>query len=178
MENEGLDCWTVFTLIDFDDLATIVDFTPFTISVLKLRCLTALKFWIEDKIRMNKPHIAAQFTQDTITTYTWLYEVFVAARDNNSKIVHESQFNLDDWSGFEIGTIECLGSIQGSGGVPLSYILRDDVHPPDITTASSCDIKILWNAPLVGTNFNIDSHRVWISLSQQCRETIDWLRIR
>ena len=68
MENEGLNRRIVFTLIAFDHLATIVDFTPFTISVLKLRCLIVLKFWIEDKIRMNKPHLASQFKLD-ITQY-------------------------------------------------------------------------------------------------------------
>ena len=60
MENEGLNCWIVFTLIDFDDLKTVGNFTPITISALKLRCLIVLKFWIEDKIRMNKPHVASQ----------------------------------------------------------------------------------------------------------------------
>ena len=34
------------------------------------------------------------------------------------------QSNINDWSGFKTGTIECLGSIQGSGGVPSSYTKR------------------------------------------------------
>ena len=53
-----------------------------------------------------------------------------------AKLVHGPQLNTDDWSGFETGTIECLGSIQGSGGVPLSYMLKDDVLRPPITIAS------------------------------------------
>ena len=68
---------------------------------------------------MNKPHITVQFTQDTITVYILLYEEFVAARKNNAEIVHGPQFNVDDWSGFETGMIECFGSIQGS----CSFIL-------------------------------------------------------
>ena len=80
-------------------------------------------------------------------------------------------------SGFETGTIDYHGSIQGSGGVPLSYILRDDELCPDITTASSGDTKVLWNAPLSGTNFNTDKHCVWTYLSQRCSENPCWFRI-
>ena len=67
MGNEGLDRWTNFTLIGYGDLASIAKSAsrhtpPFSIGVLKLKCLTALKFWIEDKIRMNEPRVAAHFT--------------------------------------------------------------------------------------------------------------------
>ena len=67
--NEGLDCWVAFTLITFEDLTNIRDNAPFTINAVKLRCFAILKFWIEDKIRMYEPHVASQFTQNTITTY-------------------------------------------------------------------------------------------------------------
>ena len=33
---------------------------------------------------------------------------------------------LDDWIGIKTGTEECLASIQGNNGVPLSYLLRDN----------------------------------------------------
>ena len=163
MGNEGLDCWIAFTLIIFDDLATIRNFAQFTISALKLRCLIVLKFWIDDKIRMNEPHVASQFTQDTITTYNRLCEAFVAARDHGARI-HGPQFNTNDWSGFETGTIACLGSIQGSGGVPLSYILRNDVLCPPITIASPRETKIFWNAPFLGPDFDADNHCIWTYL--------------
>ena len=74
--------------------------------------------------------------------------------------MHVPQFNIDDWSGFKTGTIGYLDSIQGSAGVPLSYILRDDVLCPPITIASPQDTKIFWNALLIGTNFNADNHCV------------------
>ena len=59
MENEGINRWIIFTLIDFDDLANVGNFAPFTIITLKLRYLLVLKFWIEDKIRMNTPHVVS-----------------------------------------------------------------------------------------------------------------------
>ena len=63
MDNEGLDRWTAFSLIGYDDLASIAKnasrhSVPFLIGVLKLKCLAALKFWTEDKTRMNEPHDA------------------------------------------------------------------------------------------------------------------------
>ena len=92
MGNEGLDCWTSFTLIDFDDLASISKSasrhtTPFTIGVLKLKCLTAVKFWIEDKIRMNETPVVAAFTQDVLTTYIWLYATFTAVKKITSSFL-------------------------------------------------------------------------------------------
>ena len=85
---------------------------------------------------MYEPHVASQFTRDTITTYNRLYETFVASRDRGAPI-HGPQFDANDWNGFETGTIACLSSVQGRGGVPSSYMLRSDVLCPLITIASS-----------------------------------------
>ena len=85
---------------------------------------------------MYEPHVATQFTQDTRTTYTRLYETFVASRDRGAPILGPI-FDKDDWEGLETVTTACLNSIQGRGGVPLSYILRDNSLCPTITTTSS-----------------------------------------
>ena len=131
-----LDCWVAFTLITFEDLTTIRDNAPFTINAVKLRRLAILKFWIEDKIRMYEPPVATQFTQDTIITYNRLYETFVASRDCGAPILGPI-FDEDDWEGFETVTTSCLNSVQGRGGVPLSYILRDNSLRPTITNTPS-----------------------------------------
>ena len=101
MGNEGLTCWTNFTLIGYDNLASIAKSTfchttLFSIGVFKLKCLTALEFWIGDKTRMNKLHVVAHFTQATITTYIWLYEAFLAAKDDIIEFVNRPQLNKDD----------------------------------------------------------------------------------
>ena len=94
--NEGLDFWVAFTLIAFEDLMTIRDNAPFTINAVKLRRLTILKFWIEDKIRMYEPPVATHFTQGTIITYNRLYETFIASRDRGAPILGPI-FDEDDW---------------------------------------------------------------------------------
>ena len=59
IKDEGLDCWDAFTMVDFEDFSTIANETakqypdPFTIGAVKVKALKALKFWIEDKQRMN-----------------------------------------------------------------------------------------------------------------------------
>ena len=58
-------------LVDFDALATIKATTPFDINTTKLFHLAILKFWIEDKIRMNEPHLVSQFRQDI----TWYFQL-------------------------------------------------------------------------------------------------------
>ena len=119
LNSEGLDNWTSFTLIDYDDLPSIAKnasrhTASFPIGVIKLKCLATLKFWIEDNIRMNETHAAAAFTQPTMMTYIQLNAAYVTAKDDNIEFVNGPQFKKEDWIGFETGTFECLAPIQGS----------------------------------------------------------------
>ena len=64
---ESLDSWVAFEAIDYDNFAIISKnasrHTPsFSLGVLKQKRLSALKFWIKDKARMNKLPTAAGFT--------------------------------------------------------------------------------------------------------------------
>ena len=128
INNEGLDRFLSFTMISYEDLANIAKtasrHTPaFSIGVLKMKMLTALKFWIEDKIRMNGPHVAGQFTCQVMTEYVSLYTAFVANKIEDAEFVNGPQLDKDDWVNFETGTYEYLTSLQSSGGVKLSYML-------------------------------------------------------
>ena len=59
--------------------------------------------------------------------YIELYDVFVRAKDSSIKFVNGPQFDANDWVVFKTGTEECLSVIQSHNGVPLSYLLRDDI---------------------------------------------------
>ena len=61
-----------------------------------MKMLTALKFWIEDKIRMNEPHVAGQFTCQVMTEYVSLYTAFVANKIENAEFVNGPQLDKDD----------------------------------------------------------------------------------
>ena len=59
LDIKGLDSWTAFTLIDYDDFLSIVKndsrhTAPFAIGVLKQKRLVTLKFWVEDMTRMSE----------------------------------------------------------------------------------------------------------------------------
>ena len=49
---------------------------------------------------------------------------------------------------------------------------------PTLTVASDREIKIFWNAPLTGTDFNHDNKRVWIYMAQRCINISGWLHIK
>ena len=131
---EGLASWVAFTLIDYADFVSISKnasrhTTPFSLGVLKQKCLAVLKFWIEDVIRINKlPHTAAAFTPQILTEYIKSYATYVKAKVESVEFVNGSQFDPDTWVDFETGTGECLFVIQGYFGVPISYLLRDDTR--------------------------------------------------
>ena len=112
MDNEGLDRWTAFSLIDYDDLLRIaknasLHTATFSIGVLKLKCLAVLKFWIEDKTRMNEPHVTAQFTCATMTIYIKLYSAYVAAKDDNIQFISTALISLKTpGRGFQLRRIQ------------------------------------------------------------------------
>ena len=141
--------------------------------------LAPLKFWIEDVIRMNEiSHTATAFTPQILLEYTELYAAYVKAKVKSVEFVNGPQFDPDTWVDFETGTVECLSSIQGHNGVPLSYLLRDDNRRPVLTVASGRDIKIFWHAPLTGTDFTHDNKRVWTYMAQRCIKTPGWSHIK
>ena len=148
LDSEGLDSWTSFTLVDYDDLPSIAKDAshhtgPFPIGVIKLKCLAAWKFWIKDLIQMSETHAATAFTRPTMMVYIQLYVAYTKAKDCNIEFVNGPQFDKEDWIGFETGTFECLASIQGNNGVPLSYLLRDNQLRPALTVSSLRKTKIL-----------------------------------
>ena len=64
VHTENFSRWGSFILVNFDAFATLRATATFDISATQLLRLSVLKFWIEDKIRMNEPHLASQFRQD------------------------------------------------------------------------------------------------------------------
>ena len=183
LDSEGLDSWTSFTLIDYDDLPSITKnasrhTAPFAIGVLKQKYLAALKFWIEDVIQMNETHTAAAFTRQIMLNYVQLYAAYAKTKDDNVEFVNGPQFDKEDWIGFETGTFKCLASIQGNNGVPLFYLLTDDRLCPALIIASLRKTKIYWNAPLTGTDFDHDNKRTWTYMTQRCINTAVWSHIK
>ena len=113
INDEGLDRFLSFTMISYEDLAHIAKnatrhIPPFSIGVLKMKMLTALKFWIEDKIRMNEPHVAGHFTRQVMTEYVKLYAAFVANKVENAEFVNGPQLDKDDWVNFENDEFRCI----------------------------------------------------------------------
>ena len=183
LTSESLDTWASFEAIEYDDFASISKNAtrhtpPFSLGVLKQKRLSALKFWIEDKARMNKVPVAANFTARVLAEYIELYDAYVKAKVSSVEFVNGPQFDADNWVVFETGTEECLSDIQSHNGVPLSYILRDDTRRPPLTILSDRDTKLFWHAPLTGTAFTHDNKRVWTYLVARCNNTPAWSHIK
>ena len=68
--------------------------------------------------------------------------------------------------------------MQGSNGVPLSYLLRDNRLRPALTVASLRETKIFWNAPLTRTDFKLDNKRLWTYRAPRCINTAAWSHIK
>ena len=67
----GLNSWNAYTMIEFEDFAEISKQasrnTPrITIGVIKIKSLKAVKFWIEDKHRMDELPSHTDFTTNVL----------------------------------------------------------------------------------------------------------------
>ena len=113
-----------------------------------------------------------------MTDYIKLYTAFVAAQDENAEFVNGPQLDKDDWVTFETGTYDYLTSLQSSGGVKLSYMLRDELLCPTVTINSPWEMKIFWSAPFLGPDFDADNARVWAYLTNRCLDTAGWAHIK
>ena len=89
-----------------------------------------------------------------------------------------SQLDANNWNTFQTGTEECLGTIQGNNGVPLSYMLWDETNCSIIVATLTHDDKIFWNAPFTGPDFEQYQLRVWTYLAQRCIDTPGWQIIK
>ena len=111
MTTGGLDYCDSFTMIEFTDFTDTAKSasrhtTPFTISVLKIRSLKALKFWIEDKLIMREPLLSAAFAHDVLNDYIQLYIAAVAANNDNVELVVGIQLDFVNWDTFVNATGE------------------------------------------------------------------------
>ena len=87
--------------IDYDDFASISKNAsrhtpPFSLGVLKQKRLSALKFWIEDKARMNELPTTVAFTPLILAEYIELYDAFVKPKVASVEFVNGPQFDPSD----------------------------------------------------------------------------------
>ena len=178
IDQEGLLAFDSFCIIqakDFDMVASRAakHTPPFTLGVVKIRSLRALKFWIEDQIRFDATATIRHLQFNTATL-----KEYVLIGDNEEQDENEIAIGpiLDplDWEAFDTGTYKYLNTRIGRGGAPISYVIRDDTtRPDDVDIVTRAD-KIYWNAQLTGAVFDHDRTRVWGYLSGRIQSTDGW----
>lgn len=119
------------------------------------------------------------FTQDVLKEHVQLLMV----HNNQGKIEFTvgPDFHQDIQKDFVVGTNECTSSILGAGGVPLSYLIRDDsLKPKNILNNPDCPVatKIYWNSKFRGPFYTSDKERVWTYLASRCLRTEAWAFIK
>ena len=124
---------------------------------------------------MDEVRRHGDFTTAVLHEHIQLYAVISDTSTNNVKFVGNPKLNPDDWDTFANGIEEYLAMLLGNGGVPLTYMIRDDTLRPDIDPATtSQDIRLFWNAIFTGPSFRRDQNCVWGYLAQRVIATADW----
>ena len=180
MNTEGLDRWDAFTMIDLKDFGYVAKAAtchtqPFTVGVVKIKALKTLKLWIEDTGRMDEVTRQGSFIRAVLNEYPHLYAVISAAEKDYVEFVVGLKLDPDDWDTFVDGIEECLSTIIGNGGVPLSYMISDNTLRPVLVQATATQSsKLYWNARFAGAYFFQDQVHVWGNLTQRIIGTPTW----
>ena len=128
--------------------------------------IKALLQWTRDEIRMGRDpadtafpvHDAAQLIKRYTTHQQWLKK----ATDKASTAMPKQFTEQSKWLDWKGSFINFLRTQPGRDGVPLSYVIRDEVNPPNPRIPPNAEFldDYVDNAPLVGETFSSDAGEV------------------
>ena len=127
-----------------------------------------------------KERITSNNFKQEIIQYFPIYQTFLTAQNTSCIMPNGPKFSVNGYDEFNSGTKQVLQSVLGSGGAPLSYVIRNMKCRPRnsaLRLSTRCN-KIYWKAPLCGAVYNADNLCVLTYLLRQCRNTPGWVWIQ
>lgn len=91
--------------------------------------------------------------------------------DDKIKVSLPEKFEYKNWVSFKDGMVNYFRQVKGTRGIPLYYVIRDDVRP---TGEMSFTERRIWDASLSGLEYNRDNAMVMQQLIQVFRDTDAW----
>lgn len=152
----------------------------FRISRVQLKWLISLMYWVQDQQRIDKPF---QFGIDITEAqfFSALEESYERqqCREDQKKIgesLISSEFQIQlksttQWQRWYIELQSVLGSIIGSSGIPLTYVIRDDSTRP--AEFHNWETEVIYSAALTGRHFTHDAKTVHQVLLRNIAEDSD-----
>ena len=167
-EDQGLRFfadWLAMEESDFRDISrtvTKLPTAPFSISVVSVKKLVALKTWINDQVLMGGKldNIdVSGFKTSVIRDYIRIAYKSETANSEISK--PDSLTDNGDWVSWRELFTAYLQTVTGEQGCSLWYIVRLDAEKPTTITGLTREQRIFWNAPHTGFGFEEDNKVVF-----------------
>ena len=133
--------------------------------ILAIQKLVVIHYWRRNTVNSGQVANAADINNVMLAEQSEAYQVTIDTKKNKSKdaetVVKPDKFiKPDKWRSFHGSIRAYLQSVQGSSGIPLIYVIREhDVPLPGTTYVNSLERQIA-NAPLNGTAYMYDNHKV------------------
>ena len=173
IDNQGLSSFANIRLLEVSDFDQIASDTSsirptvraFQIGIFRLKCLKALKFWVDDQINQGTAANLIDYTSFTRATRDEYILLAVSARQTAlgaDEVALPPKFKPTQWISFGRTFDNYLQTKLGVNGIPLNYTIRNPTKAPTNLTAPtlSREQRLIWNAPLTGIAFQTDAKRV------------------
>lgn len=145
------------------------------------RNMSALLDWIQDRKRINAPMenpitAAGIVSQDEFRSAINLSAERRLIR-KKEKDAHTAQLKIaspgklkdeKSWADWLTGLHTTLSLIRGVSEVPLNYVIREHMIPPEGESYTTFDEECIAKAPLVGTAFDADASTVHLIIKPLC----------
>lgn len=125
------------------------------------RALKALIQWSKDKIRMNQDPAGELFPLNRVSDLILRAKSHIAYVNKSKTLIENAKpKDFDEkmkWDEWKPTFINFLRAIPGRNGVPLKYVVRDDIAPLAGVAYTDFIDEYVDNAPLTGPAFTIDA---------------------
>ena len=135
------------------------------ITFMNQKYLNAMRVWVQEKEMFNIDICAADFNIAVAKEYiAKMREKEEIGKDADRDAAKKpDEFEGKDWNRFHKAIDAYLSLLKGVTGIPLIYVIRKEDHTPDINTNFANDRygELIARAPLSGTTYGKDNHRVF-----------------
>jgi len=135
----------------------------------RIKELQALSWFITDRSRRGLSFDLDLYRQKANSYIT--YAEIDAEIGSDDAVDKPGKFKYASWNKWEESVYIYLDSIVSKSGAPLSYVIRKDLPQDAKWDELDWKTKQIYNAPLQGFTFNLDSKRVLTLLKELCLDT-------
>ncbi len=142
----------------------------------RIKELQALSWYLTDRHRRGLSFDLSLYRQEASECIS--FAEIVSEIDEDIVADKPDKFKYASWNEWEDLVYIYLDSIIGKSGAPLSYVIRKDLGEGIEWESLDRTTQLIYNAPLEGFIFDIDSERVLTLLKELClgTEAERWIR--